>query len=83
MASDVEAASRELHQTLNSLDREARGAEAELTARMRAYELAAKMQLAVPRVVDLSAETAQTQKAYGLEREETRDLGEAACLPAD
>lgn len=80
IGSEVEAASRELHQTLNSLDREARGAEAELTARMRAYELAAKMQLAVPRVVDLTGETAQTQNAYGLEREETRDFGRSCLL---
>jgi hypothetical protein len=52
----------------------------ELTARMRAYELAAKMQLAVPRVTDLSQETAATQAEYGLEREETRDFGRSCLL---
>ena len=51
-----------------------------LLARMKAYELAAKMQLAVPRVTDLSQETALTKQDYGLEREETRDFGRNCLL---
>ncbi len=50
-----------------------------LVARMRSYELAAKMQLAVPQVTDLSQESAATQSAYGIDREETSDFGRR-CL---
>jgi membrane-anchored protein YejM (alkaline phosphatase superfamily) len=48
---------------------------------MRAYELAARMQLAVPRVVDLSQETAETEKLYGLDQELTAPFGRN-CLTA-
>ncbi len=51
-----------------------------LVARMRSYELAAKMQLAIPRVTDLSQESASTQTAYGLDREETQDFGRRCLL---
>src|SRR4051794_4275542 len=37
-----------------------------LRARVKAYELAAKMQLAVPEVMDLTKETRETQDLYGL-----------------
>ncbi len=50
-----------------------------LIARMRSYELAAKMQLAVPQVTDLAQESAATQSAYGIDREETADFGRR-CL---
>jgi hypothetical protein len=75
IAADVEAASRELHQRLNALHQEQVGASSELAARMRAYELAAKMQLAVPRVTDVSGETQATQKLYGLDQESTAPFG--------
>ncbi len=51
-----------------------------LVARMRSYELAAKMQLAIPRVTDLSQESAATQAAYGIDREETQDFGRRCLL---
>lgn len=79
--SRVEAASRALHRRLNELDLARRGPQDDLLARMRAYELAAKMQTAVPDVVNLEGETAQTQRDYGLEREETRDFAKS-CLTA-
>jgi hypothetical protein len=47
---------------------------------MRSYELAAKMQLAIPRVSDLDQESAATHTAYGLDREETRDFGRRCLL---
>lgn len=76
----VEKDSRALQATLNELDLESRGPNADLAARMKAYELAAKMQLAVPRVTDLSQETKATQALYGLERDETRDFGRNCLL---
>lgn len=76
----VEAASRELQAALNQLDLVDREADDDLVARMKAYEMAAKMQLAVPWVTDLSQETAATQEMYGLNGEETRDFGRNCLL---
>ena len=80
IAADVERDSRVLHATLNRIDLAARGGSGELAGRMRAYELAAKMQLAVPRVTDLSGETAATAAMYGLDAEGTRDFGRSCLL---
>jgi Protein of unknown function (DUF1501) len=52
-----------------------------LRARVKAYELAAKMQLAVPGVMDLQGETAATQKLYGLDDPATAAYGRQ-CLVA-
>jgi hypothetical protein len=76
----VEAESRELHSALNRLGLAGREGDDELTARMKAYEMAAKMQLAVPRVTDLSGETAATTEAYGLSHDDTRDFGRNCLL---
>jgi len=38
-----------------------------LVARVRSYELAARMQSSIPQAVDFSDETAQTQRLYGLD----------------
>jgi len=52
-----------------------------MRARVKAYELAAKMQLAVPEVMDLAKETAETQKLYGLDNPTTASYGRT-CLVA-
>jgi Protein of unknown function (DUF1501) len=57
-----EVASRELLQRMNRLHLADAGVEDALVARMRSYELAAKMQLAVPNVTDLSQETEATRQ---------------------
>ncbi|MFO0869830.1 MAG: DUF1501 domain-containing protein [Pirellulales bacterium] len=80
LSAEQEADGRALLATLNQLDLERRGLDAELAGRIRSYELAAKMQLAVPRVTDLGQETAQTQAEYGLDRPETADFGRACLL---
>lgn len=54
--------------------------DARLEARIRAYELAAKLQLSAPEVFDLSQETAATRKAYGLEQPATEDFGKRCLL---
>jgi hypothetical protein len=51
-----------------------------LAARIRSYELAAKMQLAVPEATDLSQETRETQELYGLEREDCGDFARGCLL---
>src|SRR5262249_29909592 len=52
-----------------------------LRARVKAYELAAKMQLAVPEVMNVTKETAATQKLYGLDNPTTAAYGRQ-CLVA-
>jgi hypothetical protein len=79
-ADAAEAASRALLARMNSAHLQQRGVDDVLEARIRSYELAGRMQLAVPEVVDLETETADTQAAYGLEREETRDFGRSCLL---
>jgi hypothetical protein len=54
--------------------------ESDLTARIKSYEMAAKMQLSVPKVTDLSRESAATHSAYGLDRAETEDFGRSCLL---
>lgn len=48
----------------------------ELLARIRAYELAFRMQSAVPDAIQMSEETVATHKLYGLDNEATRSAGE-------
>lgn len=51
-----------------------------LEARIRAYELAAKMQLSAPEAFDLSRESETTQKAYGLYDKPSEDFGKRCLL---
>lgn len=52
-----------------------------LRARIKAYELASRMQLAVPDVMAISSETTATQKLYGLDEATTAPFGKN-CLVA-
>lgn len=52
-----------------------------MRARIKAYELASRMQLAVPEVMALDTETAGTQQLYGLDNSTTRPFGQQ-CLVA-
>ncbi len=49
-----------------------------LQARIKAYELAFRMQMSVPEVVDLGAETKETQSLYGLDDQKTATIGRPA-----
>jgi hypothetical protein len=55
--------------------------DAELEARIRNYELAARMQLTAGRLLDLSRETPATRKLYGLDNSTTAGYG-LRCLMA-
>ncbi len=52
-----------------------------LTARIRSYELAARMQDAIPEAADLASEPPHVRRLYGLDREECRDVARN-CLTA-
>ncbi|HET6883642.1 MAG TPA: DUF1501 domain-containing protein [Pirellulales bacterium] len=53
----------------------------ELAARIEAYELAYRMQAAAPDLVDLSRETEETRRLYGIGEKETDEFG-TRCLLA-
>ena len=55
--------------------------DSELEARIANFEIAARMQTAVPEAIDLSDESAATKRMYGLDREESREYG-TRCLIA-
>ncbi len=57
------------------------GTDDALQSRLHSYELAARMQLAIPDATDLKAETVQTQQLYGTDRKECADFARA-CLMA-
>lgn len=75
-----EEATRAFLRQVNADHLERSGGEATLAARMRGYELAARMQLAVPRVADLAGEPAHTRALYGIDRPETDDAGRRCLL---
>src|SRR5262249_24052504 len=52
----------------------------DIAARTRAYELAARMQLSAPEVVDFSGEPAHVRELYGLDERETEDFGRQLLL---
>ena len=64
---DGESAGLDLLGSLNRRHAEARPGDARLEARIRSYELAARMQLAAPEALDLSKEPAHILKLYGLD----------------
>ena len=79
VTSEHETASRNLLSHLNRSHLHAAGTDDSMSARMKSYELAAKMQLAVPMVSELNQETAATRNMYGLNNEDTTDFG-SRCL---
>jgi len=66
----------ELIHRLNGLTAVEYPEDQELTARIRAYELAYRMQTSVPNAVSLSEETTATRQLYGLDHEATKVAGE-------
>ena len=52
----------------------------ELAARISNYELAARMQTTVPAVLDISGESAETRKLYGLDNPKTAEYGKRCLL---
>jgi uncharacterized protein (DUF1501 family) len=71
----------ELLNQLNALHLDQQVQTDPLTARIRSYELAARMQQAVPAAMDLASEPEHVQKLYGLDRDECRDVARN-CLAA-
>jgi len=78
---ESEAAGLELLETLNRRHMVGREGDTRLEARIQAYEMAARLQVTAPQVMDLSGESEATKKLYGLDDPVTEDFG-LRCLVA-
>lgn len=70
----------EFLQQLNRRHWSERNRDDELEARIRSYELAFRMQAAAPELVDLSSESPETERLYGLDQPRTREFGRRCLL---
>jgi hypothetical protein len=66
---------------MNRKHRQTRHGDSRLDARIASYELAARLQLSAPEVLDISRESAATKRLYGLDEKVTEDFGRN-CLIA-
>jgi hypothetical protein len=71
----------ELLKRLNREHMAAREGDSRLDARIASYEMAAKLQLSAPEVLDIAGETDATRNLYGLDEKLTADMGRR-CLIA-
>ena len=67
----VDSETRSVLRDFNRAHRASREDDSRLDARIRSYELAAKMQLSAPEVLDLASEPEFILKLYGLDRDNT------------
>jgi hypothetical protein len=74
-------ATLDLIQQMNAAHQAQRAADSVLEARVKAYELAFRMQSAAPEAVDLSRETEATKRLYGIDEPKTSEFG-TRCLLA-
>lgn len=78
-ASEREGA--DLLKALNRGHAAARAGDSRLDARIASYEMAAKLQVSAPEVLDLAGESDATKQLYGLDQTITEDMGRR-CLVA-
>ncbi len=75
-APDAQRRQFDLIRQFNQLTAEQYPEDVGLKARIKSYELAFRMQTAVPEIMRLSAESPSTQKLYGLDNSITKPFGE-------
>ena len=78
---ESEAEGLELLRRLNEEHAQENEGDSRLDARIASYELAAKMQLSAPQVLDLSGESQATRKLYGLDEPVCQEFGHR-CVTA-
>ncbi len=78
---ELQKSKLEFLRTLNRRHQQKRATDSDLEARIAAYELAYRMQKHAPEAVDLSKETRETKRLYGLEEKSTLSYGRN-CLMA-
>jgi hypothetical protein len=77
---EQEASVRSMIELVNRSHLAKHGEEDLLLARIKSYELAARMQLAVPDVSSIDAETQATRDRYGVDQPVTADMGRRCLL---
>ena len=76
----AQRAQLDLLRAMNEDHLELAGGNDELEARLESFELAFRMQSAMPEAQDLSRETAATMRRYGLDDKRTEDFGRQCLL---
>lgn len=77
---EADKAARAFMLEANQRYRRRTGADPALDARIRSYELAAKMQMSVPEVTDMDGEPQWLREQYGLNDKATEDMGRRCLL---
>ena len=80
IGAEAEEDARRLLAELNSQHAAARPEQDLLTARIKSYEVAARMQVSVPEVVKFDDEPNHITEMYGLDKKETADCGRRCLL---
>ncbi|MEP6756600.1 MAG: DUF1501 domain-containing protein [Chthonomonadales bacterium] len=78
---DVQRMELDLVNQMNRDGLEKAGPDPALEGRINSFELAFRMQMAVPELQDISSESAATRKLYGIDNAKTKDFG-TQCLLA-
>jgi hypothetical protein len=73
-------ASLELLATMNQQFADANPGDSALAARLRSYELAARMQVSIPEAIDFTGESAATKRLYGIDDPVTAGFGRNCLL---
>ncbi len=81
ITAESEAEGLAVLEKLNRAHMAERGEDSRLEARIRSYEMAARLQVSAPQVLDVSGESPTTRKLYGLDERVTSDFGRR-CLVA-
>ncbi len=74
------ASEMELLAQMNREHLETNPGDSALEARIQSYELAARMQMTIPDIVDLDTERPETRRLYGLDQEKTAAFGRNCLL---
>ena len=80
LSPDQQRKELDLLQRLNRMQLEDTGADAELEARIESFELAFRMQMEAPEVLDLDRESAATRALYGIDDGATDGYGRQCLL---
>ncbi len=81
MTEQQQRAQLDILKAMNQKHQQLRPHEADLAARLESFELAYRMQTAAPEAMDISQESQATQKAYGVDQNET-ELVAKQCITA-
>jgi len=80
ISDDRQRAKLDLLAQMNRRHQEPRQEESQLEARIRAYELAFRMQAAAPEAIDVAGESEHIKSMYGMDQKETADMGRQCLL---